>query len=191
YVRITGERVTARGRFTGLRVRTGKAAQLILNGQPQTVQRNGEFLVFGKPDVNQGRPADRASVDDPLEQQAAVHYFFLPEEVHLRAGGEKEIAMYLRSSGKGEVQGRLRLDAPKGITVDPASVDLGRLQEGGEKTVRLRLRAAADAANALHPVRIEPEKKELAAAGTLLVSVGVVMTEEKQVPLAAQSVIRA
>src|SRR5262249_12150387 len=40
-------------------------------------------------------------------------------------------------------------------------------------------------------VRIEPAEGAPAAAGTLLVSVGVVLTEDKRIPLAAQWVVRS
>jgi hypothetical protein len=189
YVRASGDRVIARGRIRALRVRAARGARLTLNGKPQPAERDGEFLVFGKPP--KAGPAAPVPAEDAREQQAAVHYSFLPEEVHLRAGGVGEVALHLRCVGRGEARGRLRLSAPKGITVEPAVVELGRRGEGDEKVVRLRLKAAAGAANALHEVQIEPEEKGLAARGRLLVSVGVVFTEEKRVPLTGQTVVRA
>jgi hypothetical protein len=101
------------------------------------------------------------------------------------------VALQLRCVGRGETQGRLRLVPPNGITVEPALVDLGRLSDGDEKVARLRVKAAADAANALHTVRVEPDGQTPAAAGSLPVSVGVVMTEDHRVPLTAQTVVRA
>jgi hypothetical protein len=99
--------------------------------------------------------------------------------------------MRLRSVGQGKAQGRLRLAAPQGISVQPESVDLAGMGPDEERTVSVRIKAAADAANALHALRIEPQDGASAATGTLLVSVGVVITEDARVPLAAQSVIRA
>src|SRR5262249_15434681 len=76
-------------------------------------------------------------------------------------------------------------------TVQPDAVDLGRLEEGDTKVVRLRFQAAADAANALHAVHVVPAGDTPAPAGLLPVSVGVVMTEDKRIPLVAQWVVRA
>src|SRR5262249_38804368 len=83
---------------------------------------------------------------------------------------------------RGALRGGLRLTAPKGIRVEPALVDLDGIQEGEEKTVRLQVRADADAANALHAVRVGPADGANVAAGALPVSVGVVMREDRRVP---------
>src|SRR5262249_48652602 len=140
-----------------------------VNGEPQEVRRDGDFLVFGKLPENAEKHADGgAPGDNPLEHRAAGHYAFLPEEVHLRGGGEREVALRLRCVGRGEAPCRLRLVSPNGITVEPVLVDLGRMSEGEEKAVRLRVRAAADAANALHTVRVEPDGQTPAAVGSLL-----------------------
>jgi hypothetical protein len=115
----------------------------------------------------------------------------LPEEVHLRAGGEQGLAMYLRCVGKGDAKGSLRFVAPKGIRIEPETVAIGPLSEGEEKVVRLKVKAETEAANALRHIRIEPVDKTPAAANKLTVSVGVVLTEDKRVPAVGQSIIRA
>jgi hypothetical protein len=51
--------------------------------------------------------------------------------------------------------------------------------------------AAADASNALHSLVIEPVGRTPAAAATVTVSVGVVITEDRRLPRTAQSVVRA
>jgi hypothetical protein len=70
-------------------------------------------------------------------------------------------------------------------------VDISGMREGDEKTVRLQVRAETNAANALDVVLVEPIDQATAAAGMLTVSVGVVVTPEKRVPLVGQSVVRA
>jgi hypothetical protein len=190
YLRVTTGGVVVRGTVTAFRVRA-KSDRLAVNGKKQAGRRKGEFLVFGSLPDDKGKARVKAEEADPREHRATLHYSFEPEEVHLRAGGEKEAALYVRCVGPGEARGSLRLASPKGIRVVPEKVDLGRLREGDEKVVRLRVKADAGAANGLHELRCQPEGKTPAAAGKLLVSVGVVITEDKRVPLLAQSIIRA
>jgi hypothetical protein len=194
HIRITAQGVTVRGPVSAFRVRAPGTDSLpvTVNGKRQEAQREGEFLVFGKPSPSGGSVRARdAGAENPAEQEAAVHYSFLPEEVHLRAGGAGQTGLHLRCVGQGKAQGRLRLTTPPGITVEPGSVDVSGMAEGEEKVVPLQLKADAGAATGLHPVRIEPDGGAAAAAGELVVSVGVVMTEEKRVPLTAQWVVRA
>jgi hypothetical protein len=174
-------------------LRVGKADKvaMTINGKAKAVKQDGEFVIFGDPPArDQAPPAKRPTGEDPVEQRATVHYFFLPEEVHLRAGSAKETEMRLRCVGRGEAQGELHFVAPNGISVEPASVQLGHMKEGDEKTVQIRIKAATDAANALHKVRVE-SVGNASSSGSLLVSVGVVMTEDKRVPTHADFVIRA
>jgi hypothetical protein len=194
YVRRAGDRVTVRGGVKGLRLApagTGKVS-LTINGKEQAVRRSGNFVVFGDlpPDVAKNPGAPLAGRDE-AETRAAVHYSFLPEEVHLRAGGTGETAVRLRIVGSGEAEGRLRLAAPKGLTVTPDAIDVGGMKEGDEKVVRLRLKCAAGTAAGLYRVRVSPEPYGRAAAGELVVSVGVVLTTDNRVPMFAQTVVRA
>ena len=194
YVRIAGKQAMVCGTVTAFRIRAAglEGTSVAVNGKEQPVRRDGEFLVLGDITGKSGvREVAQPAAQDRLEQRASVHYFFLPEEAHLKAGAEKEVAMHLRSVGQGKAQGRLRLAPPPGITVQPEGVDLAGMGQDEERTVPVRIRAAADAANALHTVRIEPQDGASAATGMLLVSVGVVITDDARVPLAAQSVVRA
>jgi hypothetical protein len=190
YLRLAGDRLTVRGQVKAFRLRTPKADTVVatLNGKPLELKQQDGFLVFGEPPAPTPLQVPAA---EAAEQRATVHYSFLPEEVHLRAGGEREVALHLRCVGRGTAQGKLRLTAPAGIAVEPAAVDVGRLGEGEEKVVRLRVKAAPDAANGIRTLRVEPVGDTPAAASSLPVSVGVVITEDKQVPLLAQFVIRA
>jgi hypothetical protein len=190
YVRRAGGRVTVRGQVTAFRLRApgDEKPTVTLNGEERPARRDGDFHLFGQPESGSGVSEGE---DEPREHRAAVHYAFLPEEVHLRAGGDREVALHLRCVGEGEAMGRLRFTPPKGIAVEPAAIELGGLREGDERVVRLRVRAAEDAAPTLHGVRVEPADEANAAAGTLPVSVGVVITEDRRIPLVAQSVIRA
>src|SRR5262249_61864265 len=81
--------------------------------------------------------------------------------------------------------------SPAGVTVEPAVIGLGGMREGQERSVRLRVKAAADAAVALHEVSVEPMGGLRAAPGSLAVSVGVVMTEDRRLPMLSQWVVRA
>jgi hypothetical protein len=195
HIRITPTKVTVHGSVSGMRVEgrgLTNRVQLVVNGYPQPA-RWDSGLVFGEVGpLPQGGMAGGAGKNPAdTEKQAALHYHFLPDEVHLSAGGAKVTTLHLRCTGQGELKGRLTLRAPAGLTVEPDAIDVTGMREGDEKTVRVKVRAAADAASTLHTIRIEPDKPGLAAAGTLLVSVGVVMTPEKRLPLLAQTVIRA
>jgi hypothetical protein len=188
YLRVAGAEVTVRGKVTAFRLRAPKAERVVINGKPQTAKRDGEFLIMGEPTAGEAGPS---APDEPTERRAVLHYYFLPEEVHLGVGGEKEVALHLRCVGRGEAVGKLRFVTPKGVRAEPESVDVGRLAEGEEKTVRLHLKAEADTAHALYTVRVEPVGDTPAAASSLPVSVGVVIVEDKRVPGLAQWVVRA
>jgi hypothetical protein len=196
YARLAGDRLTLRGQIKALRLRAPNADAIVatLNGNPLDLKRQGDFLIIGTPpaltppSVASARPGHPENL---AEQRATIHYSFLPEEVHLSAGSERSTAIHLRCVGRGTAQGKLRLVVPRGITVEPTSVDLGRMSEGEEKTVPLRVRAATVAANGLCTVGVEPDGETPAAAGGLTVSVGMVITEDKRVPQLAQFIIRA
>jgi hypothetical protein len=165
--------------------------KVVVNGQEQEARAEGEFVVFGQAPASAqpGLPAAPAVV--PAEQQATAHGYFLPEEVHLKAEGQRDTTLQIRCVGAGKLKGKLRLVAPKGITVEPETVEVTGLAEGEEKTVRLRVWAAADAVNALHTVRVESSDGAAVSPAVLPVSVGVVMTEDKRIPLRAETVVRA
>jgi hypothetical protein len=192
-VRVTAKDITVRGQVSAFRVRAAGLEKLpvTVNGKQQPARRLGRFLTFGKLVLDRDLPAKNPAEDEPRERRASVHYAFAPEEVHVRAGNGKETVLHLYCTGEGKTRGRLRLVAPKGITVEPAAVDVAGMSAGDEKVLRLRVKAEAGAANALHAVRMEPADGAMAATKELLVSVGVVITEDKRIPLAAQTVIRA
>jgi hypothetical protein len=197
YLRVADGKVTVRGPLTGLRLHLSESAgkiELTVNGKAEAERRDGEFLVFGR--AAEAAPSTRtAGVEEvPAERTAAVHYSFLPEEVHLRGGGERETTIHLRCVGAtppAGMNGRLRFLPPTGVTVEPAAVDVSRMSEGDEKDIQLHLRAERGLPSGLYPVRIEPADGAIAAAGELTVSVGVVVTTDRLRPLLAQSVIRA
>ena len=173
YVRVTPGGVTVRGHVSAFRVRT----------------KSGKFATRG--DLAATKGTGRAPAASATEQQAALHYWFLPEEAHLSAGGEKEVEMHVRSVGEGETRGRLRFLALDGITVEPSQVNVGGMRDGDTKVFQVRVKAARNTAATLSPVRIEPIDEARAPAGSLLVSTGVVITEDTRIPLVKQSVIRA
>ena len=97
----------------------GTKVSLTLNGkkEPPTV-RDG-FLVYGD------MPRKGGELPSPMPQnrrrqgQRCIP-IFLPEEVRLKAGAEREVGLTLRAVGRGEVAGALQFIAPEGISVDPA-----------------------------------------------------------------------
>jgi hypothetical protein len=89
------------------------------------------------------------------------------------------------------VKGRLKVVAPKSVAVEPEAIELAGLREGEEKVVRLRVRAAADAPAGLDALRVEPVGETAAGTASLPVSVGVVLTEDRRIPMCSQWVVRA
>jgi hypothetical protein len=190
YVRVTAAGTTVRGTVPAFRVRLPKGAKaaVTVNGKPQTARREGEFLVFGQPPAQRKANGER---EDPAETRATVHHALLPEEMHMKAGGRREATLHLRCVGQGKARGKLRLVCPDGIKVEPSAVDVAGMSEGDEKVERLTVTAARDAAAGLHSVRVQPADEAAAAPGAFLVSVGVVLSEDKRVPSNAQFTIRA
>jgi hypothetical protein len=193
FVRIAGQSVIARGKLEGFRVRVanqGKISLTVNGNKEPAVVRDG-VLVYGNV-PGEGAAAPPSAVPDPAETRAAIHSFFLPEEVRLKAGGEREVAMTLRVVGRGEATGALRFVAPDGISIEPATVQLAPpLTEGATRTVTLRIKAAGELPNGLVEVRAEPVGETPAASETLLVSIGVVLKKDRRVPRLAQWVARA
>jgi hypothetical protein len=194
FVRRAGQSIIARGRFAGFRLRAEKNrdVDLLMNGKKEAVTVKDGFLVYG--DVSAA--ADGAPPPAALgtaETRASVHSYFLPEEVPLKAGGAaREVTVTLRAVGRGETTGALRLVAPDGITVAPASIDLTPpLAPGAERTVTLKVEARGGLADGLLDVRMEPVGETPAAVETLPVSVGVVLKKDRRIPRLAQWVARA
>ncbi|HVR87210.1 MAG TPA: right-handed parallel beta-helix repeat-containing protein [Planctomycetota bacterium] len=173
FVRV-GPEVIARGEISGLRVR---GSSLRLNGKKVPVAVKGEFLVYG--DVPEGAGAPPAG----LQAKPSLHGFFLPEEVRLKAGSEREVSLTLRAVG-GDLKETLRFSPPEGITVDPPAVDL-ELVEGTTQTVSLRVRAREGMPEGLSEIRLDP------LGETLPVSVGLVLRKDRRFPRLAQWVARA
>ncbi len=65
------------------------------------------------------------------------------------------------------------------------------MEEGQERTVHFKVRAEKDAAHLLREIRLLPDSGLRAAAQSLVVSTGVVMTSDNRVPKSGQFVIRA
>jgi len=192
FVRTAGETVVARGRIEGFRIRANRSdLSITVNGtKERAVVRDG-FLIYG----DAPGKIDAASSPTSLElteARASVHSYFLPEELRLRAGAEREVSMTLRAVGGGEAAGALRFIAPEGISVEPKTVDLSPpLSPGVERTVILRIKARAGLSNGLFEVRSEPVSETPANTETLPISVGVVLKKDRRVPRLAQWVARA
>jgi hypothetical protein len=193
----------------GFRIGRPTAAQwreARINGTSATLQSAGDFVQWGETatpprpaaktgaaEATNGKPATSANepVDRGPEHTAALHCWFSPEEVHLSPGDQREIRMWFRCVGDGQVQGRLRVSAPTGLRVEPEQIAIESLGEGQQRTVKLKVHAATDAAKTLHVIRFLPEDGLGAAPTELLASVGVVITEDRRLPMNAQFVVRA
>jgi hypothetical protein len=192
FVRTAGRTVVARGNIKGLRVRANRGdISLTVNGKKEPAVARDGFLVYGQV-PGEGGAASSPAPREMAETRASVHSYFLPEEVRLKAGGEREVAMTLRAVGRGEAAGALRFIAPEGISVEPGTVELApALAEGATRKVTLRIKARAGLPNGLFEVRWEPVGETPAATEALPVSVGVVLKKDRRVPRLAQWVARA
>jgi hypothetical protein len=193
-VRAAGKEVVARGKFEGFRIHVGDRQDLSLtvNGKKETASVRGRFLIYGN--VPREAAAEGASAPSQVaaETRAAIHAYFLPEEVHLKAGGEREVAVTLRAVARGEAGGALRLLAPEGISVEPGTLELvPPLAEGAERTVKLRVRARSGMPAGLAELRLEPVGDTAARAESVPLSVGVVLRKDRRLPRLAQWVARA
>jgi hypothetical protein len=190
FVRAAGQSVVARGNFAGFRMRaSGGDISLMVNGKKEPAIVRDGFLVYGDA-PSAGAVAARSA--EEAETRASVHTYFLPEELRLKAGAEREVTMTLRAVGRGEASGALRFVAPEGISVEPATVELAPpLAPGAERTVTLQVKAREGLANGLFNIRAEPVGETLAATEILPVSVGVVLKKDRRVPRLAQWVARA
>jgi|GEM_PF-463861 len=194
YLRLAGDQLVGRGAILAFRLRAAKQPRTVrLNGSETAVQYNAGFVQYGSPPA--GSPeieSDRQASDlEPAERRAYVHAWFLPEEVHLPEGGERQATLYLRSIGEGTAQGTYRVLPPPGILVQPERIEVPALRHGQTHTVRLRVRAHRQAPPRLDKIVLQPEADAPLVSVTLPVSVGVVVTEDRRLPRLAQFVVRA
>jgi len=193
YLRIAKGGWRVQGKVGGFRLRPASLPPdpaAMINGKKERLTKGEGLVEWGKlPKDALAAPGEEA--DSPLERAVAVHCWFQPEEVHLAAGGEKEVQLHLRSVGEGRTGGGFRLAASGGLEVEPAQIAVEPMEEGAERTVRFKVRAAKEATAALREVRLVPENGLKAASQTLVVSAGVVMAADNRVPKSGQFVVRA
>jgi len=197
YLRFSKGGLLARGNLKSFRVK----AQLLddkktvkLNEKDVSLRHEGEFIIFGGIPNGIGFTTIESAKDEPLEHASWLHYWFLPEELHVSKAvdnSDKEIEVHLRCVGKGEVEGRLKLVAPEELSVEPENIDIRPVSEGEERIIPIKVRATAKAQNELYQIRFVPADGLRAATQALPVSVGVVMTIDRRVPKSGQFVIRA
>lgn len=195
YLRRQGRQLAVRGNVKAFKMRCAPATEftVTVNGSSVSARRTGNFLEWGglEPAVTPSTGAARPE-DASVKPQASLHYYLMPEELHLRSGGTKNVSLHVRCVGtSGDAGGALEFRAPREITVEPATVELPTLRPGETRVVPLRVKAADGAPSALHSVAIEPVGQTSAAAATVTVSVGVVITQDRRIPRTAQSVVRA
>jgi hypothetical protein len=196
YLRMAGGHIAARGKLTALRLRAealGGATAVTLDGRAQPLRREGDFAELGELPRTLPSNAPAAVTEDPAERAASLHYYFLPEEVHLsaeKAGDERQVELHLRAVGPGEITGVLEASVREGVRVTPSRIEVAPLREGEERIVPLTVRAADHARKALYPIAFVPAGMP-AAPQTLLASVGVVMTLDRRIPEMKQYVVRS
>jgi hypothetical protein len=194
FVRMTARTVVARGRFEGFRIRVAdrENISLIVNGKSEPAIVREGFLTYGDNLPGGFAPGSLPSLRESAETRASIHSYFLPEEVRLKAGDERDVTMTVRAAGRGAVTGALQFIAPEGILVEPATVQLTPpIEEGEARTVMLRIKARAGLSNGLFEIRSQPVGETPAAIETLPVSVGVVLKKDRRVPRLAQWIARA
>ena len=167
---------------------------VVLNGNAASARREGEAVVYGAAPTATPTATAPKSEDDLRERSAALHYWWLPEEVHFSALTEadtREVAVHVRSVGAGQASGRLQIAAPQGLAVDPPAIDISSLGAGEERIVKLSVRKTGKLPNDLYSIRFVPAEGTPAAPQTLTASVGVVITVDRRVPLSMQYAVRA
>lgn len=193
FVRRKGDSVVARGKFEGFRMHVGSQGNLSLtvNGKKEPAAIRDGFLIYGDVPTQNGE-ASPFTAQETSVTKAAVHSYFLPEEVRLKPGAEREVTLTMRAVGRGEVTGALRFIAPEGISVEPRTVEFSPpLAEGATRTVPLKIKARASLINGLFEILLKPVGETWAATETLPVSVGVVLKKDRRLPRLAQWVARA
>jgi hypothetical protein len=181
YVRLAGDQLVGRGGILAFRLHLAEQPRTVrLNGNETIVQYSGGFVAYGSPPQSLSKSgAEQQPSDLELaERRAYVHARFLPEEVHLPEGGERQATLYLRSIGERTVQGTYRVLPPPGILVEPERIEVPALRHGQTHTVRLRVRANPQAPPRLDKIVLQPEADAPLASVTLPESVGVVVTED-------------
>jgi hypothetical protein len=194
-LRLSGGRMTASGRLKGFRLRPGGTVpgpiKARVGGAEVALKPVGEFIEWGQLPPLGTIPATPAGKEDPNERAASLHVRFSPEEVHLAAGQTKEVLVHCRAVGDGPVEGRIRIASCPGVETEPAELRVDPLGEGTERSLPLKIRAAKGAAAALHSLRFLPDPALRAAPAKLTASVGVVISEDRAVPMNSQWVVRA
>jgi hypothetical protein len=196
YIRVAEGRISACGKLKGFRLIAGEVGPGLkaqIGSSEVALRSAGGFLEWGQL-TKQGALATRPEKlpqENADEGKAAVHLQFSPEEVHLAVGEQRAVSVKVRAVGTGQVQGRISLQVPKGLEVQPAEFTIEPLTEGTARTVSLQLRAAKDAPAALHRVGFIPEAGLRGAPAELLASVGVVISEDHTIPMESQYVVRA
>ncbi len=196
YLRLAQGQPVLRGGLRAFRIRADRfrGDRLLVNDRLVTLRRAGAFCDYGRLPEPLPAPALSPGGENPQEHAAALHYWFLPEEVHLSALKEsdsRQTVLHLRCVGPGTVSGRLRITAPAGLRVEPSVVEIPRLAEGREQTVPLIVTKSGPLKKGLYPPQVSPDGGLRAVTAALLISVGVVITPDRRHPEQPQYVVRA
>ena len=168
FLRMAGQTVIARGKIEGFRLRANRGSlSLTVNGNNEPAVFRDGFLLYGHVPEESAVPASPAA-QEIAETRASIHSYFLPEELRLKAGAEREVTMTLRAVGHGEASGALQFIASEGISVEPGAVEFSPpLAEGATRTVTLRIKARVGLPNGLFEVLAQSVGETPAAAETL------------------------
>jgi len=122
FLRMEGGAFVARGKIDGFRVHANRIdISLTLNGKKEAARARDGFLVFGDIPA-EGNAASSPTPPEMAETRASVHSYFLPEELRLKAGSAREVAMNCSSE----------------TTLSPVS-GIASLVRRQRKTLRVRL----------------------------------------------------
>ncbi len=141
YLRIEKGTWRVQGKVDGFRVRAASLppdSSVAVNGKKERLAVAEGLAAWGKLSQEFPPDAQRGEADSPPQCAAAVHCRFQPEEVHLAAGGEKEVELVLRAVGAGRTGGQFRLVVPEGLA-GRAGQDRGRADgrtRGAERAIQ-------------------------------------------------------
>ena len=175
--------MTAAGDIRRLKLGVGidEIRRMRLNGKSARAVQYGTDLLYQYPPG--GRPL-AVSVDRHAPRRGPVSARWRPGTLRLPTGGSAWISVELRNNGQTDLSGALLVDAPQGITIEPARMDLTDFAAGEERSFTLKVQAGPNAANQLQRISLRRENLGLAVIHDegLPISVGVAMQREQLWP---------
>jgi len=130
YLRVAHDgNVTARGRWTGLRV-PGARGPLTLDGKATQAKRDGDALVYGEIASVKTPPRERG-------QECPLPVTTSPRVVRVFDRDRRTVTLGIRNTLKAPVSGRIEFDPAEGWAFEPAQPTFGSTPPGGEAKVQV------------------------------------------------------